>query len=101
MSPQLSWFTVRLSVEGISDEEAAIEVQALQDELNMRPHLKNPQAHWETKAHRAIIQVDTEGLKAESAAEQMAEELLEIASAVLLTTEPIHVEIMEARSDPD
>jgi hypothetical protein len=100
MSPELSWFTVRLALEGISEEQASGEVQALQDELNSRPHLRNPQVYWEAATHRSIIQVDTEDLRAEPAAEQIAEELLEVASGVLLEAERVRVEILDVRPSP-
>ena len=44
MSVELAWFTVRLALSGISEKEAFEAVQDLEEELNARPHLRNPQA---------------------------------------------------------
>lgn len=100
MSPELRWFTVRLALQGVFEEQASEAVKGLQDELNLRPHLKNPQVSWETETRRVIIQVDTEDLKSESAAEQMAEELLEVASAVLREFDVIHVDVLGVHPSP-
>ena len=94
MYRELKWFTVRLALEGVHEAEAAEEVQALQDELNMRPHLSNPQVSWQPETRRAIIQVDVEDLKPVPAAEQMTEELLEVAAGVLPGYEHLHVDIL-------
>lgn len=98
MPLELSWFAVRLALAGISEERSSQAVQGLQDELNMRPHLRNSQVSWEAKTCRAIIQVDAEGLNSESVAKQMAEEMFEVACAVLWEIDGMHVEILDAHS---
>lgn len=100
MSSKLNWFTVRLALLGISEKEDPEAVQYLQDELNMRPHLRSPQVFWETETHRAIIQVDMEGIESESVAKQMAEELFEVACAVLFKVEGMHVKILDVHPSP-
>lgn len=100
MSSKSSWFTVRLSLLGISEKEDPNAVQYLQEELNMRPHLRSPQVFWEAETHRAIIQADTEGLEAKSVAKQLAEELFEVACAVLSKVEGMHVNILDVHPSP-
>jgi|SRR3972149_1714684 len=100
MSPELRWFTVRLALVGVSPGLAAETVQDIQDELKMRPYLRNPRVFWETGTHKAIVQVDSEDLKSELAAEQMAEELLEVASAILKEFDTVHVDILSAYPSP-
>jgi hypothetical protein len=97
MAIELRWFTVRLALSGIYEKDALEAVQDLQDELNMRPHLRNSKVFWETGTRRAIIQVDDEDLDSESAADGMAEEVLEVASAVLREFKRIHIEILDVR----
>jgi len=94
MPSDLNWFTVRLALIGVFTDQASKVVQDLQEELNMRPHLRNPQVFWETETRRVTVQVETEDLQSESAADQMAEELLEVASAVLSEFEVIRVDIL-------
>lgn len=97
MSPQLVWHTVRLTVSGLLEAEASQTVRDLEDELKMRPHLRNPQVSWDKPTRRALVQVDAEGLNAQMAGDQMAEELLEAISAVMVTqTENVHVDVLSA-----
>ena len=97
MSAKLSWFTVRLALLGVPGQYADEAVRDLQNELEMRPHLRNPQISWKSETRQAIIQVDNEALSPESAAEGMAEELLEVAVAVLKEFKRIRVEILDVR----
>jgi hypothetical protein len=95
MNRDPTWFTVRLALTGIFEEQAAEEMQALEYELSMRPHLRNSRVSWETKSRRAIVQVDTEDLESGLAGEQVAEELLEIASGVLSDFEIVSVDVLD------
>lgn len=97
MSGKLNWFTIWLALLGVSEENAAEVVQDLQDELNMRSHLRNPKVFWETEAHRVVIQVEAEELEPERLAKQIAEELFEISYGVLRVIEGIHIEILDVR----
>ena len=105
MSKKITWFTVQLELLGISNIDAVEFVKDLQDELNMRPHLRNPKVSWEDKNLRIIVQVDMEGLMdseavdqmATEAGDQMAEELLEAASATLRNFKSIHVNVLEVK----
>jgi signal recognition particle subunit SEC65 len=92
---ELTWFTVRLALLGTSEEHVTEAVQDLQVELDMRPHLRNPRVSWEMETHRVIIQVDAEDLDSKLLGDQMAEELFEVASAVLPEIEGVRVEILD------
>ena len=95
MTIKLNRFTVRLAIAGIYKEHASEAVQNIEGELKMRPHLRNPQVSWESKMQQAIVQVDNEDISPESAAESMAEELLEVAVAVLREFKRIQVNILD------
>jgi hypothetical protein len=95
-TPQLSWINVRLAVMGIAQEEALKAVQDLQDELDARSHLRDPKVFWETETKQVIVQVDAPGLTPASAAGQMAEELFEVACAVLEETDGMQIKILES-----
>ena len=100
MTPKLYWVTVRLALIGVSEGQSSKAVAGLQNELNMRPHLKNAQVSWEAGSRRVIVQVDDEGLDANSVSKGMAEELLEIVSAVFVKPSGIRVEILGAETRP-
>ena len=93
ISPKLSHFTVQLALLGILREELPRAIKDLRDEIDARPHLKNPRVSLDAISYQAVVSVDTEGLDPESAGKQMAEELFEIACAVLSEVEGMHVEI--------
>jgi hypothetical protein len=95
MYPNLTWFTTRLALLGLSENRATEVIQVLQEELLMRPHLRKPQVKWSPETQYAIVQVDTEDFRPESAAKQVQEEMLESLAAVLWETEGIHFEILE------
>jgi len=61
----------------------------------MRQHLRNPQVSWDKRARRALVQVDAEGLNPEMVGNQIAEELLEAVSAIVVTQiENLHVDVL-------
>jgi hypothetical protein len=95
VSSRLDWYTVRLSVSGLLETEASQTVRYLKDELKMRQHLRNPQVSWDKRTRRALVQVDAEGLNPEMVGNQIAEELLEAVSAIVVTQiENLHVDVL-------
>ncbi len=96
MTQELNWFTVRLALLGVPANQVIEGTHNLQDDLRMRPHLRNAKVWWETETHQLIVQVDIQDLRADQAAEQMAEELLEAAVGALKEFEAIHVDVLDA-----
>lgn len=101
MTPKLVWFTVRLALIGLLEDRAPKVIQDLRDDLGMLSHLRNPQVAWDSQAHRVMIQVDTEDISAQPAAEQIREEMMEALAAVLWETEGTHFEILESYLSAD
>ncbi len=97
MTKRLQRFTVQLALKGISEKNSHEVLHDIEEELNARPHLLNPQVLWESKMRRLIIQVGVQDVRPDLAARQMAEELFEVACAVLLDVEGMHVEVLEER----
>ncbi|MBI1801245.1 MAG: hypothetical protein HYR71_06420 [Chloroflexi bacterium] len=84
MPRELPWFTVRLAIVGLSKDQSTELIEDLRQQVNSSPVLRNPVVWWEGDTQRAIVQMDTEGLTSDRAASQMAEELLELVSALLI-----------------
>src|SRR4030067_665177 len=97
MPRQLTWFMAKLAILGVPQKQALQTAQDVQDEMAMRPHLRNPRAFWDPDSCRLIVQVESENVEAMPMAEQMGEELLEILSAVLTDFEEVWVEILDAQ----
>lgn len=95
---QIHWFELHLAIAGVFSENTSEIVKDLQDELGMRPHLRNPKVHWEPEINKVTVQVDIEGLTYNSASKQMAEELFEVACAVLSEIDGMSIEIMDDRN---
>ena len=66
----------------------------LQEELEARPHLGSPRVSWDELAQHVIVEVIDADLDAGRAGEAMAEELIEVASAVIADFDMMHVEIL-------
>jgi len=94
MASNLSWFTVRLALLGVSEERSSEAVRDLLAEFNMRPHLKNAQVFWQAESRQVIVQVDAEGLNANSVSKGMAEEVKEMISAIFTRVGGVHVEML-------
>jgi hypothetical protein len=97
MSPDLDWFVVRLALQVMPLQEGYRAMADLHDELLARPYYRDPQVMWDDKLNCVVVEVGAEGLAANSAADGMAEELVEISSAVLGEFERYSVEILGVR----
>ena len=95
MNAQRRRFAVRLSIPTLSAAQAGLGVPELQEELDQRPHLSNPQVRWEVEPGRVLVEVDVEGVNPEQAAAMMAEELFEVAAAVLPEFDVLRVEVVD------
>jgi hypothetical protein len=82
MTLPLQWFSVQLSIPNIPPEQAHQIISDLQEELNMRPYLRNTNVFWEQKTNQIVVMVEDEAFSSDQARRNMAEELFEIASAV-------------------
>jgi hypothetical protein len=96
MPSKLKWFTTRLALLGVHSYLAAEAMRDLQNDLEMRPHLRHPSVSWEAETGRMIVQVEIQDLDADQAAIQITEELLESASGVLREFEAIRASVLEA-----
>jgi len=92
---ELKPFIVRLALYGVKKEYDPMAVADLEEELNARPHIRNFRVRWENESQPVQIDVEVEGLN-EKISEQMAEEMFEIASAVLQDIEGMHVLVKDA-----
>ncbi len=95
MPAELKWFTVRLAILGVSEQNASEVTRDLQRELSMRPHLRNPRVFWEAETRRLIVCIEAEELESERLAKQMMEELFEISYGVLQEIEGVHIEVLD------
>jgi hypothetical protein len=105
MSSKIIWFNVQLELLGISNSYSVEAVKDLQDDLDMRPHLRNPRVSWDDHNQRILVHVDAEGVMdeneanrmAKEAADQIAEELLEAASGSLREFKSITVHVLDVK----
>ena len=99
---KMIWFKVRLELLGISETYSNEAVKDLQEDLDLRDHLKNPTVSWEENYQRIIVDVEAEGLmdegardqSMEEAGDQMAEELLESASGALREFKKLSINVL-------
>lgn len=97
MSPELQWFTVRLSIPHLAADQARLLVPDLQEELDLRPHLRNATVTQQQGSGRIIVGVETEATGSRQAGEGMAEEVFEATCAVLADTAGLRVEIVDVQ----
>ncbi len=101
MADEITWFTVRLALLGLSPASGPQAAKNLADELPFNTYLRNPRVIWESELHRIVIQVDTEDTKPGSAANQVREEMMEILAAVWKDTEGTHYELLGVEPSTD
>jgi hypothetical protein len=95
----LSKFEINLTLGGINSALDANALQELSYELSMRPHILKHQISWANIEHTETKNyVETGGLEPNPTGRNMAEEILEIASAVLNSIEGIHVNVISVNS---
>jgi hypothetical protein len=94
MNKALKWFTIKLVIIGGAENNASGLVYDLREEIEARSYLRNPEIYWNGDENRVIVQVDDQGLDMQSTADRMAEELLEITSAVIREFEHIRIEVL-------
>ena len=95
MSPQLQWFRIRLSIPHLAEDQARLLVPDLQEELELRPHLRNAAVTQQPGSGQITVSIETEALSSQQAGAGMAEELFEATCAVLTDTTGLRVEIVD------
>ncbi len=92
---KLSWFILRLSVYGVKgDTDPSADIDFL-DEISFRPYLKTIRLDWDKELQKLDIVVKTEGLDEAWVTNQVAEELFEVANAVLTNIEGLYINVVE------
>jgi hypothetical protein len=94
VTSRIGSFAVKLAIGGIPEHHGPDEMEALQNELCLRPHLMHPQVSWDARNRQLVVWARTTGLGAQSTADQMAEELLEVAAGLLSSDEEVSVAIL-------
>ena len=83
MKTNLEWFTVQFTLTGLSQLDEPTAVGDLLEELSARSHLRNSKVEWQGETKHVFIQVETEAMDADQAAQMVGEELYEVCSVVL------------------
>jgi capsular polysaccharide biosynthesis protein len=87
-------YTVVLAVPVVPVAAGQAALADLQEELEARLHLDRPQVTWDSEQQTLVVTVGVEDSTPEAAAANMAEELFEIAAAVLPDFQAMRVEIV-------
>jgi hypothetical protein len=83
---------VTVIIEGIHIQNPAEETENLLQELNKRPHLKNPTVSFNQESKQIKVEVEVDYLLG---VEYVREEMFEIAAAILQETSGLKVEILD------
>ncbi len=94
MPAELINYAVVLAVPIVPAAAGQTALADLQEELDARPHLYRPLVIWDSEKERLVVTVAVEDSTPEAAAANMAEELWEIAAAVLPDFQTMRVEIV-------
>ena len=90
-------FKIELNVCGVNEGQDVDALSDIRSEINMRPHLKLLHISWDKALRKVRVVLETEGLVLETTANQMAEELFEIACAVLNSIDGLHIEVISSQ----
>jgi len=95
-------FGISLRLGGINPAYDSSALQEIDSELSMRPHILKYQNSWANTENTEIkIYVETEGLEPNATGLDMAEEVFEVANAVLNSVEGIHVDVISVHTIDD
>ncbi len=96
MSLYLSKFGIYLKLGGIHLDNDPDAVENLILEISLRPHIEKYNVSWVKENKNEVnIYFETIGLDQNSIGKQMAEELFEIACAVLKSADGVHINIIK------
>jgi hypothetical protein len=93
-SRQWRRFTVEVALIRSPPSSLEAAVSDVEEELNQRQHLKIVDVAWDTQGQQISIKVKAEGFDAQQTADGVAEEIFEMAAAVLPTFDAYRVEIL-------
>ena len=97
MTTELKKFLNELAIGGIKYDNDLLAEQEFCLELDMRPHILKKKLSWDDITKSLIIQVEIESLNESSAANQMAEEMFEVANALLNYVEGLNVKVVSSK----
>jgi len=97
MTTELKNFRVELSIGGIRNDTDPMAEQEFGLELDMRPHILSKKLSWDGINKSLIIQVEIESINESLAANQMAEEMFEVANAVLNSVDGLKVKVVSSK----
>lgn len=92
---ELKHFIVRLALFGVKKENDPNAVADFEEELRMRPHIREFRVTWENKSQPVDFEVVVEGVTEDDASKDIAEELWEVAAGLLNDVEGMHVEVKQ------
>lgn len=95
----LHHFTVELAIRGINESSDPSAQQDFDFELSMRPHIIQKTVIWDRAEHQVTIRLVTEGIDPQTTSKEMAEELFEVASALLNEIEGLHVVVLNVEEN--
>lgn len=95
MTRDLEKLLVELVIRGINKNTDPMAEQEFDVELSMRPHTLRKKVLWDEGEKILIVQVEVESVDENLAAKQMAEELFEVANAVLQSVQGLNVKVMK------
>ncbi len=95
---ELNWYEGTFTITGVPEQDANSVVIDLSDDLKARHHLRPRQVVWDDSLKQVIVRVGFEGIRADQAGEQMAEELIEAASGVVPRFESLAVDTVSVEA---
>jgi hypothetical protein len=78
-------YLVEIALGGINKDTDPMAEKEFSLELGLRPHILNRNLFWDREGETLIVQTEIVSLTKDLAAAEMAEELFEVANAVLLS----------------
>jgi hypothetical protein len=97
MTPALNWYAIKLELRVRPPDEGQRAIADLQEELEARLYYKSPLVTWQPDSQTITVKVHREATSESIAGDLMAEELLEVASAVLSNAKSAHVDVVEVQ----
>ena len=96
MAKKLELFRVQIASHGLSETQAANLIVDLREQLDIVGVMGTYKLCWESDSQAIKLDLEKEGFTADSAAAQAAEEILELASALVTGTveKEVRVEIL-------
>jgi hypothetical protein len=87
-------YLVEIAIGGINKDTDPMAEKEFSLELDLRPHILNRNLFWDRERETLIVQTEIVSLTKDLAAAEMAEELFEVANAVLLSVQGLKVKVL-------